>query len=173
MRRPAWLTWGRFFDVLALLVIGFVLWKVFFAPRILKADAFPAPRIAYPHLNDHGVFHVADARGHVLFLEFFESWCEPCGLEAPLVTHYARAHPEIDVVPVDIAEPPVLARRFADRYHLRNVALDTTGTARALFQVDGTPTIVVIDPLGRIRATWAGFNPAVELAMGNAETMLR
>jgi thiol-disulfide isomerase/thioredoxin len=174
MQKPSWLRWGRVFDVLAVLVIAFVVWKVFFAPRMLKAaDAYPAPRVAYPYLGVRSTFHIADARGHVLFLEFFESWCEPCGLEAPLVDHYARTHPEIDLVPVDIGEPPALAAHFANRFHMRNVALDPSGSARGFFQIEGTPTIVVIDPAGRIRATWAGFNPAIELAMSNAEHALQ
>ncbi len=166
--------WGRLLDILAVLVIAFVVWKIFIAPRTLKHDtsAYPAPRIAYERL-DGGTFTIPDARGQVLFLDFFATWCEPCRLEMPLVEAYAKKHPEIRVEAVDVGEPRAIAAAYARRYHVANVALDPTTSAQGLFQIEGFPTVVVIDPEGRIRATWSGFNPAVEMAMSNAERELR
>lgn len=171
-RRPRF-TWGRLLDILAVLVIAFVVWKIFIAPRTLKHDAsaYPAPRIAYDRL-DGGKFTIPDARGHVLFVDFFATWCEPCRLEMPLIEAYAKKHPEIRVVAVDVGEPRAVAAAYARRYHLANVAIDPTTSAQGLFQIEGFPTVVVIDPAGRIRATWSGFNPAVEMAMNNAERSL-
>jgi cytochrome c biogenesis protein CcmG/thiol:disulfide interchange protein DsbE len=165
--------WGRVFDVLALCVVAFVAWKIFFAPRALNvANAYPAPRIAYPKLGG-GTFHISDERGRVLFLDFYASWCEPCRLEAPLVSRYARAHRNVVVVPIDVGEPAAVAARYAQHLHLEDVVLDPTSSSQGFFQVEGFPTIVVIDPQGRIRATWSGFNPAIELAMGHAQKTLQ
>ncbi len=173
VRRPRWLTLGRFLDLIAIAVIAFVAWKIFIAPRALKsADAYPAPRVAY-HKLDGGTFRVSDARGRVLFLDFFASWCEPCKLEIPMVEKYARTHPNVIVVPVDVGEPPSVAQNFAKSFKLRNVALDPTSSAQGFFRVQGFPTIVVVDPQGRIRATWSGFNPAIAMAMSNAENELQ
>lgn len=164
---------NRVWDGLALLVIAFVAWKIFIAPRSLKnPNAYPAPHVAYERLRG-GTFDISSARGKVLFLDFFASWCEPCKLETPLVERYARAHPEVRVVPVDVGEPPALAQRFAERFHLSDVVLDQAARSQGFFQIDGFPTIVVIDPAGRIRATWSGFNPAIDMAMSNAERDLR
>lgn len=173
VKRPRWLTPGRFLDLLAILVVAFVVWKIFIAPRALKgADAYPAPHVAYQKLEG-GTFHISDARGRVLFLDFFASWCEPCKLEIPMVERYARTHPNVTVVPIDVGEPPVVAARFAKMYKLKNVALDPASNSQGFFQIQGFPTIVVIDPRGRIRATWSGFNPAVSMAMSNAEKELQ
>ncbi|MDP9023986.1 MAG: TlpA family protein disulfide reductase [Candidatus Eremiobacteraeota bacterium] len=171
-RRP-WLRWGRLLDLIAIAIIAYVGWKIFIAPRSLTRDAsaYPAPHVAYERLRG-GVFHIEDARGRVLFLDFFASWCEPCRLEMPLVEAYARKHPEIEVVAVDVGEPRVVAAAFAKRYHITNVALDPTTSAQGFFQIQGFPTIVVIDPKGRIRANWSGFNPAIQMAMANAERSL-
>lgn len=164
---------NRFWDVLAIAVIAFVAWKIFIAPRALKgSDAFPAPHVAYERL-DGGSFHIADARGKVLFLDFFASWCEPCKLETPMVERFARAHPEVEVVAVDVGEPRSLAAGFAKHYHVENVVLDPSSLSQGFFQIQGFPTIVVVDPDGKIRATWSGFNPAIEMAMNNAEHSLR
>lgn len=149
------------------------MWKIFFAPQALDVSkAYPAPRIAYPKL-DGGTFHIRDERGHVLFLDFYASWCDPCRLETPLVQNYARAHPQVAVVPIDVGEPPVVATRFAKKFGLSGVVLDPTASSQGFFAVEGFPTIVVIDPQGRIRATWQGFNPAIALAMANAVKKLQ
>jgi thiol-disulfide isomerase/thioredoxin len=172
-KRRRWLTPGRLLDVLAILVIAFVVWKIFIAPRAFKgADAYPAPRIAYQKL-DGGTFRVSDAKGRVLFLDFFASWCEPCKLQMPMVEKYARTHPNVMVVPIDVGEPRPVVERFAKSFKLTNVALDPTSSAQGFFQIQGFPTIVVVDPQGKIRATWSGFNPAISMAMSNAEKELQ
>jgi len=163
---------NRILDVAAIGVILFVAWKLLIAPRIMKSDAHPAPRIAYQKL-DGGTFRIEQDRGHVLFLDFYASWCEPCKLQAPLVEAFAKAHPNVRVVPIDVGESRMLALRFANQYHLSDVAMDPTSSAMGFFAVQGFPTIVVIDPNGNIRYSWSGFNPAVSLAMDNAEKMLR
>jgi hypothetical protein len=89
----------------------------------------------------------------------------------PLVETWRRGHPDAIVVPVDVGEPDSAAAAFARRYSLGNVALDPTANARALFDVQGFPTIVVIDGRLFVRAKWEGFNPAIGLAMSNAQRL--
>jgi thiol-disulfide isomerase/thioredoxin len=157
--------------VLALCVVAFVAWKILLAPRALDAKPYPAPRIAYPKL-DGGTFRISDERGRVVFLDFYASWCEPCNLETPLIERYARTNPQSSVVPIDVGEPPSVAAHYAQRFKLKGVVLDPGSLSNGFFQIEGYPTIVVIDPQGRIRATWSGFNPAIELAMSNAQKRL-
>lgn len=123
-------------------------------------------------LLDGGTFSLANERGHVVFLDFYASWCEPCKLSLPLVERWHRSHPAAVVVPIDVAEPRTVAAEFARRYALQNVALDPHTTASSYFGVQGFPTIVVVDPQGDIRAKWEGLNPAIGLAMSNAEKNL-
>lgn len=158
--------------MLALCIVAFVAWKILLAPRALDSRPYPAPRIAYPKL-DGGTFRISDVRGHVTFLDFYASWCEPCNLETPLIERYAHANPQVAVVPIDVGEPAIVAATFAKRFKLHGVVLDPSSSSQGFFQVSGFPTIVVIDPQGRIRATWSGFNPAIELAMSNAQKKLK
>lgn len=170
---PRYCAWNSVGDALAFAAILFVLWKVFLAPRSLEAaGVYPAPHAVFARLAGNP-FRVADARGRVVFLDFYASWCEPCKLEAPLVHAWQRTHPGALVVPVDVGETRSAAAEFARRHSLGNVALDPQVTARPLFGVDGFPAIIVIDPSGYIRAKWQGLNPAVGLAMSNAQGRLQ
>lgn len=108
----------------------------------------------------------------MVFLDFYASWCEPCKIELPLVEAWWRRHRDAIVVPVDVGESRSIAAAFAHRHSLSNVALDPQSTAQTLFGVQGFPTIVVIDASGHIRAKWEGLNPAIGLALSNAEKKL-
>ncbi|HEV3195897.1 MAG TPA: TlpA disulfide reductase family protein [Candidatus Cybelea sp.] len=164
---------SRAWDVLAVLVVALALWKIFLAPRSLNAPrAFPAPHAVYGQLEG-GTFRLAEQRGRIVFMDFYASWCEPCKLELPLVEGWSRKHPEAVVVPVDVGESRSIAQSFAQRFGLNGVALDPHSSARALFGIEGFPTVVVIDPEGYVRGKWEGLNPAIELAMSNAALRLR
>ena len=136
------------------------------APR-----TFPAPAGVFARL-DGGAFRLADQRGRVVFLDFFASWCSPCKIELPLVQSWAAKNPQAVVLAVDVGERRSIVEEYAGRVRLRNVALDPSSSARALFNVVGLPTIVVIDRRGDVRAKWEGLNPAIGLAMTNAANRL-
>ena len=167
-----WLSAGRIWDILAIALVIVVAYKIAIAPRSLKtADAYPAPRVSYAQLDGRS-FVLAHHRGRVVFLDFWASWCEPCKVQMPLVEAFARNHPGVDVVPVDVGEPAAVAAAYARGHDLRNVAVDPQALSSGFFALAGFPTMVVIDPQGRVRATWTGFNPAIELNMGHAERSL-
>jgi thiol-disulfide isomerase/thioredoxin len=107
-----------------------------------------------------------------VFLDFWASWCEPCKISLPLVEKYARQHPEVDVIPVDVGEPRAVVETFAKSHKLERVAMDPKSLSNGFFQIQGFPTMVVIDPQGRIRATWPGLNPAIQLNMEHARKTL-
>jgi thiol-disulfide isomerase/thioredoxin len=165
--------WARVWDIAALVVLALVLWKIFVGPRLLvvAASAPTAPHATFARL-DGAAFAVTDARGRVLFLDFYASWCGPCKVELPLVESWAKSHAQAVVVPVDVAEPRSAAAAFARQHGLGNVAIDPHGDSQGIFAVTGLPTIVVVDPQGRVRAKWEGLNPAVALAMSSAQESL-
>jgi thiol-disulfide isomerase/thioredoxin len=139
---------SRALDVLAVLVVLFVAYRIFVAPRYLNvANAHPAPHVTYQTLSGKP-FVLTRQRGRVVFLDFFASWCEPCKISLPMVETFARAHPEVDVVPIDVGEPRTVAESFAKAHGLRRVALDPQSLSLGFFQIEGFPTMVVIDPHG-------------------------
>ena len=162
----------RALDALAIALVLFVAYRLLIVPRSLpESAAYPAPAVTYQTLAG-GRFDLAGQRGHVVFLEFYASWCTPCRASLPLVESFAKSHPSVRVIPVDVGEPRPVAAAFARALALRNVAIDPPALSRGFFQLEGFPTMVVIDPRGRIRATWQGINPAVELNMANAAKTL-
>lgn len=167
------MTAARLLDLAVLIVIAFALWKIFVAPRaFLAPGAQPAPHATY-QLLDGGKLRTADLRGRLLFLDFYATWCVPCRAELPLVEDWSKHHPSAVVIPIDVGESRSTAAGFARKYALHDVALDPDARARALFGLQGFPTIVVIDAAGDVRAKWEGLNPAIAVAMSNAENSLR
>jgi thiol-disulfide isomerase/thioredoxin len=154
------------FDVLAGAFVAFAIWKMVVAPNLLHPPLGPSPTLRLPLLN--GGTAVVPAPGRVLFLDFWATWCFPCRVSLPLVEAYARAHPEVDVIPVNVGESTSAVAAYAREHGLRDVALDRDEGAAGAFGVAGFPTMVVIDAAGRIRAKWEGVNPAVGIAMDRA-----
>jgi len=170
---PWWRRRERVWDLLAAVVIAFVVWKLLIVPRSMPlAAARPAPRVVL-HTLDGKPFALEARRGRLVFLDFFASWCEPCRISLPIVERFARGHPEVDVVPVDVGETTAVVSRFARDMRLQSVALDRDQVASEWFGVVGFPTMVVVDSNSRVRATWAGLNPAIALNMANAESQLK
>lgn len=163
----------RIFDIAAILVVLFVAYRLLIAPRFFNsaANAYPAPRVTYQTLSGKP-FVLRQHRGRVVFLDFWASWCEPCKISLPLVERYARAHPGVDVIAVDVGEPRAVVQAFAKTHKMENVAMDPTSLSLGFFQIQGFPTMVVIDPQGRIRGTWPGLNPAIQLNMDHARKTL-
>jgi cytochrome c biogenesis protein CcmG, thiol:disulfide interchange protein DsbE len=170
--RRSWFTLSRVFDIVAVLVVLFVAYRLLIAPRFLNsARAYPAPHVTYQTLAGKP-FVLTQHRGRVVFLDFWATWCEPCKISLPLVEKYARAHPEVDVIPVNVGESRPVVEAFARSHKMQHVAMDPKSLSQGFFQIEGYPTMVVIDSKGFIRATWPGLNPAIQLNMENARKNL-
>jgi thiol-disulfide isomerase/thioredoxin len=113
-----------------------------------------APSFAQAHLDLEGL------RGHVVYVDFWASWCTPCRQSFPwmkaLETAYASQG--LSVVAVDLDHDRQDARRFL-RIFRPNFAVifDPAGTLAQRFNVMGMPTSVVIDREGNVRYQHMGF----------------
>lgn len=165
--------WVRFLDLVAVLIVAAALYRIFVAPRMLHASSVRLPPLVFP-MTDGSFYHLDRRRGRVVFLDFSTSWCEACKASLPLAERFARKHPEADVVTIDSGESAGVAVRFARERGLRPhfVALDRDERLADLFDITGFPTIVVIDPQGRVNGRWYGYNPAIESAMEHARATL-
>jgi peptide/nickel transport system substrate-binding protein len=159
---------ARGLDVLAVLIVLFALFEFVVAPRLAENAVVPAPPVALATL-DGGHFAIDRQKGRLTYLDFWATWCEPCQQSIPLIQRFARRHPEVDVVSVDVGEPPGVVDGFVKRHPMERVALDPDQTAARAFGIADFPTMVVIDAQGNQRAKWLGYNPEIEAQMAAAE----
>src|SRR5665213_2499711 len=94
---------ARGLDVLAVLIVLFALFDFFSAPRLAENRIVPAPPMSLATL-DGGRFTIDRQRGRLTYLDFWATWCAPCRQSIPLIQRFARSHPEVDVVSIDVGE---------------------------------------------------------------------
>lgn len=101
-------------------------------------------------------------RGHVVYLDFWASWCTPCLESFPwmqtLKTSFERDG--LAVIAVNLDRRRADAERFlAKRPTDLDVRFDPQGRMAEAFNVKGMPASVLIDRHGTVRFTHIGFRP--------------
>jgi peroxiredoxin len=116
-----------------------------------------APPLPTKALRPSGT-DLAQLRGKPALVDFFASWCTPCGQEAPELRKLAAALGDrATVVAVDWDDAGGPARAFVRKHGWTfPVLADTSGTAGEKYGLVGLPTSFVLDPQGRIVATFRG-----------------
>ncbi len=111
---------------------------------------------------------LSDFRGQKnVVVSFWASWCGPCRMEMPgLVKFYQTHHnatSDFEILAVSIDEDPKDAQDFAEAQKLNlPVLLDPKSTVADAYQVDGIPTMFVIDKQGKITYGHSGFDMGME-----------
>jgi thiol-disulfide isomerase/thioredoxin len=122
---------------------------------------FPDARIP---IASGGNFTFASARGKVLLLDYWASWCVPCLKELPHLQklHEARSKDGLVAVAVNADEGAAVAADSAKRLGLTmTIGLHETELYRAL-GVQALPTVLIFDRQGRLRARWDGYRTGLE-----------
>ncbi len=118
----------------------------------------PTPELVLPAWEGPP-WRLADARGQIVLLNFWASWCEPCRAEMPSLELLEQRHENqrLKVMAVNFRETDGSIRRFLDSTPVSLTILrDTDGAAARAWQVRIFPTTVVIDRQGRALFTVTG-----------------
>lgn len=134
---------------------------------LFHAPDFPAVSPFAIPLLDGSRFESASARGKVVLLDFWASWCEPCLRELPhLESLWKSRHARgLEAIAVNAEEPDDLALRTAKQLGLTLPIGRYTGEMEARFSARTLPTVVLLDREGRLRARWDGYEQGLEKAI--------
>jgi len=107
-------------------------------------------------------------RGHLLYLDFWASWCPPCRESFPFMNslHKQLTADGLAILAVSLDENPTDARAFLDQVPADfPIAIDTSGKCPELFGVEGMPTSYLIGRDGSILYRHTGFKSSDAAAL--------
>ena len=84
------------------------------APEVRRKIPEGLPQIALP-APDGTLHRLSDYRGHLLAVNFWATWCEPCRREMPLLQSLRREHAKdgVEIVGIAIDQRPEVAKYTA------------------------------------------------------------
>jgi cytochrome c biogenesis protein CcmG, thiol:disulfide interchange protein DsbE len=147
---------GRWVAVAALVVVAIVVVELASGGGSSESGR-AAPPLPAKALRPPGT-SLAELRGKPALVDFFASWCDPCAEEAPELRKLAASlGARATVVAIDWDDAGGPARAFVRRHGWTfPVLADTSGTAGEKYGLVGLPTSFVLDPQGKIVATFRG-----------------
>ena len=121
--------------------------------------------------------HLASYAGKPVVLNMWASWCTGCAAEARALASFARAHPEAQVVGIDVQDTKSGARAFYRRFGWRHPSIfDPSGSLAAQLGLQALPTTVFLDRTHRVveriagETDLAGFTAGLQRATTSAGT---
>ena len=144
-----------------------------FRLKVLWSSDETWPASARAALAD-GRVSLLELRGWPVVLNFWASWCVPCGREAPRLNASAKAHRgEVVFLGLDVKDFSGDARKFLRRYRVNYVSVrDGGGRLYSEYGLSGLPETYFLDSGGRIVAHVRGEISRAQLEDG-IETALR
>ncbi len=142
----------------------------------------PAPDFTLPALEalaadgESQQVRLGDHRGKIVFLSFWASWCRPCDFELPLLAQFYANHRDQGVVVLAISTDATreAALQYAQDRKLALPAYWDEGEQVAdRYQVNGLPTLIVIDQQGRVRQYERGLHVDMESWLNRQVRLLR
>lgn len=124
---------------------------------------------------DGSPVHLADLKGRVILLDFWATWCPPCRHELPTIEAISRKYKDKNVLVFGINDEDVqTAKRFLEKSDPDLATLhDAQGKIHKLYGCYSIPTVLIIDPAGKVVAHFIGERPENELVAALKEAGMK
>jgi peroxiredoxin len=124
----------------------------------------PAPGFEFPDLAGNE-FKLEDARGNLVMLDFWATWCPPCLRALP---HVQGLHEEFGgkglvVLGINNEDPEKVASFTEEKGLTFRTLSDASGKAFSAYGVKGIPTTVLIDREGVVQNIFVGYTAEEKL----------
>ena len=147
---------GRWLRELLLFAVLFIV--VSTALGRLRAPELPpqAPDFTLQDLSGAPV-SLQDFRGKTVVLNFWATWCTPCKLEIPMISSFAKAHPEVVVLGVAVDGKREALAKAAPALGIDYPVLVGTPQVVKAYGATTVPTTVIVDKDGGVRTAHVGL----------------
>jgi thiol-disulfide isomerase/thioredoxin len=142
-------------------------------PNLLAPYALQAPSLdgaAAPSFRLRDIagreWTLPQLSGKTVMIEFWTTWCPKCREELPVLEKLANEFHDRELVTlaVDVGEDAAVVRKFVEEYGVKLPVLLGGEDAMILaYRVEAYPTLVVIDPLGKVAQVHTGARSDLEL----------
>ncbi len=131
----------------------------------------PAPEFVLPSITAKGTlgtpFALSSAKGDVVVLDFWATWCGPCKASMPVLERVAKKYADRGVRVISVntegGGAAARARKMANRLAPSLELLSDTGVASALYKVNTIPHMLIIDREGTVRWVQRGMGSSASL----------
>ena len=150
----------------AALLTGSVIWLVGSIALSLRPDTGQEmPALGFPSLQGQTV-QLAEFKGKPTVVNLWATWCPPCVREMPVLQKAQADQPDVNFVFLNQGESAdkVGAWLQARNLTMRNVLLDPTRTAGAVFKQSALPMTLFFDAKGGLVSTRIGELSSATLA---------